>query len=320
MSQIASIIIGRNEGDRLKACLASIPEGHGAVVYVDSGSTDGSVVYAKAAGAHVVELDTSIPFTAARARNAGVAAISGEHEYLQFVDGDCILAPGWMQAASNFLDSHHRAGVVCGRRREKFPEASVYNRLCDHEWNTPVGQTKACGGDAMMRTKAFAEVDGFNPDLIAGEEPDICVRLRAAGWTIWRLDAEMTLHDAAMYRFSQFWKRSKRSGYAFAEGAARHGAPPERHWVTETRRALVWGGGLPLVIFAASLMVWPWGLGLALIYPTQVLRLALREGGSKFAWQKSVLLLVGKTPEALGVLSYWMGHLSAKRRGIIEYK
>lgn len=323
-ARIAIILIGRNEGDRLKACLASLPRGLGEIVYVDSGSTDGSVVAAEAAGAQVVNLDTSVPFTAARARNAGVAALSEAHDYLQFLDGDCALDPDWVGTAAAFLEQTPEAAVVCGRRRERFPEASVYNRMCDVEWDTPVGQALACGGDALMRAEAFAAVGGFDARLIAGEEPELCVRLRGAGWQIWRLEAEMTLHDAAMTRFAQFWKRARRAGHAFAEGAAMHGAPPERHGIAQTRRALIWGLGLPVVLVLAALVLWPllgpWALALLAIYPAQVARLALREGGTRFDWQRAFLLTVGKFAEARGVLEY---HIN-KRRGrggrLIEYK
>ncbi|WP_420339116.1 glycosyltransferase [Roseibium sp.] len=318
--RVATILIGRNEGERLLACLGSIPAGFGEVVYVDSGSTDDSIEAAKASGAHVVELDTNIPFTAARARNAGVAALQNPHEYLQFVDGDCALDPDWMQTAVKFLNEHPEAAVVCGRRRERFPEASVYNAMCDVEWDTPIGQTKTTGGDAMMRASAFVAVGGFNPGLIAGEEPELCVRLRALGWQVWRLDAEMTLHDAAMTRFSQYWSRSRRGGYAFAEGAVLHGRGAERHGVAGMLRALIWGVGIPALIVAAALLIGQWSFYLALVYPAQLVRLALREGGSGFAWKRAFLLTIGKFAEAAGVLEYHVNRIRGKQRNLIEYK
>jgi GT2 family glycosyltransferase len=266
--RLGAVIIGRNEGARLVACLASFPSDVKPLVYVDSGSTDGSVAVALAAGAEVVALDMTVPFTAARARNAGLQRLMecGAPGLVQFIDGDCQLQPGWLDAATAFLDGKPEVGVVCGRRREIRPEASIWNRLCDAEWDTPVGPAKACGGDALMRTQAVQAVGGYDPTLIAGEEPELCVRLRQAGWLIWRIDREMTLHDAAMTRFGQWWQRCRRGGHAFAEGAALHGAPPERHWVAERRRALVWGAMLPSVILA-GLVVTPWAGVLLAAYP-----------------------------------------------------
>ncbi len=314
-ARVAAVLIGRNEGPRLVAALASIPAGVHPVVYVDSGSTDGSVAAAQAAGARVVALDMSLPFTAARARNEGFAALAPDTpDYVQFIDGDCTLAPDWIDTATRFLDATPAAAVACGRRRERFPEASLWNRLCDAEWDTPIGQARACGGDALMRSAAFRAAGGYNPGLIAGEEPELCVRLRAAGWQIWRLDAEMTLHDAAMTRFGQWWKRSRRAGHAFAEGAALHGAPPERHFVAETRRALIWGAALPLAALAGAWLT-PWALLLVLLLPLQALRLAPRLGLARAAF-----LTLGKIPEALGVAEYWFRRARGQRTALIEYK
>jgi GT2 family glycosyltransferase len=320
--RVGVVLIGRNEGARLVDALAAAGAQAGRMVYVDSGSTDGSVAAARSAGAAVVALDLSVPFTAARARNEGLARLlrDGPLDYVQFIDGDCALQPGWIDTARRFLDDRPGAAVAHGRRRERFPEATIYNRLCDWEWDRPPGQARACGGDAMMRVSAFEEVGGFDPGLIAGEEPELCVRLRAAGWEIWCLDAEMTLHDAAMTRFSQFWRRARRAGHAYAEGAAMHGAPPERHGVAGRDRALVWGAGLPLAILLLSL-AHPVFLLAALIYPAQIARIAMIQGPpGREGWLRASFMTIAKFPQAQGVLSYAFDRLRGRKAGLIEYK
>lgn len=315
---IAAVVIGRNEGDRLIACLDALAGQVDRVIYVDSESTDGSQDAARARGADVVALDMDIPFTAARARNAGLSRLMGDGPvpaYVQFLDGDCVLQPGWIGTAGDFLDRHSKAAVACGRLRERFPEVSVYNRLLDAEWNMPVGRTRASGGNAMIRAEALLEVGGYDPGLIAGEEPELCVRLRAAGWEIWRLDAEMALHDAAMTRFGQWWQRTRRGGYAFAQGAAMHGRAPERHYVPQLRRALLWGLALPLVTLL-GLMVSPWALLLLLAWPAQVLRLRRRG----MPWSGALFLTLAKLPEAQGALTYLWRRLTRARARLIEYK
>lgn len=311
---IAAIVIGRNEGLRLIACLDAL-RGLDCVIYVDSGSTDGSVAAAQARGAQVVSLDMELPFTAARARNAGLAVLPEGTGLVQFLDGDCVVQEGWIATAQAFLRGHPDVAVVCGRRREMYPEASVYNGLIDGEWDTPVGEALACGGDALMRVEAVQAVGGYRADLIAGEEPEMCVRLRKAGWRIWRLDAEMTAHDAQITRFSQWWQRSKRAGHAFAEGAALHGAAPERHWVAETRRAIGWGAGSVLLILICIVVFGPIGLLAALIYPLQVFRLSRRGG-----WGWALFSVLGKFAEAQGAASYYMGRLLGRKKRLIEYK
>ena len=311
---VDAVVIGRNEGDRLRACLTSLQGSVRHIVYVDSGSTDGSADMARSLGARVVDLDLSRPFTAARARNAGLAALPPDADLVQLVDGDCEVEPGWIDAARAHLAAHPEIAVVCGRRRERHPGASLYNALADIEWNTPPGEAKACGGDALARVAALRQIGGFRDSLIAGEEPEMCLRLRQAGWRIWRLDAAMTIHDAAMTRFGQWWKRTRRAGHAFAEGAALHGRGPDRHWVAETRRALVWGAGLPLAI-AVGALAWPPLLASVLIYPAQALRLSRRHG---LAW--GAFTTLGKFAEAQGVAEYRIRRALRAGPKLIEYK
>lgn len=312
------VVIGRNEGERLRTCLQAIPFASCAVVYVDSGSTDGSVELARRFGAHTVALDMARPFTAARARNAGVAAlrqVAPDAEFVQFLDGDCELAAHWLATGLAFLLQNPGVAVVSGRLRERDPQRSVFNRLCDWEWDTPVGEALACGGNALMRLAAFRAAGGFRDDLIAGEEPELCVRLRRARWKVYRIPGEMALHDAAMTRFAQWWRRTTRSGHAFAEGAWLHGWAPEHHWVYETLRAIVYGGVLPLVALFGALAT-PWTLLLLLVYPLQMLRLSRGRGGSTRAFY----LVLGRFPEFLGVVRFFATRLARAPAQLIEYK
>jgi GT2 family glycosyltransferase len=322
-----AVVIGRNEGERLRSCLTSLVGWVEPLVYVDSGSTDGSVALAKALGALVVDLDTTVPFTAARARNAGFARLREAAEgveFVQFVDGDCEVVGGWLDRAERELIADPELAVVCGRRRERHPDASLYNRLCDLEWDTPIGYARACGGDALMRVAAVSKVGGYNPDLIAGEEPELCLRLRQAGWRVLRVDAEMTLHDAAITRFRQWWRRTLRSGHAYAEGAARHGHEPERHSVRNVRSIWFWGLGLPITALGLA----PITAGASLLafggYPVLGGRIFLdnrRKGRSAGdSTLHAAACVVGKVPQAFGQLLYWRKRLTGVRGGIIEYK
>ncbi len=318
LQHISIVIIGRNEGQRLVRCLNSATNQIKSVVYVDSGSDDGSQKAALNAGAELVSIESLKPFTAAKARNAGFDYLMQRQHpphYVQFIDGDCELQPEWIKMARTFLDSHSDVAVVCGRRRERFPEASVYNRLIDQEWDTPVGEAKSCGGDALMRAAAVQQVKGFNPDLIAGEEPELCLRMRALNWKIWRLDAEATLHDAEILHFWQWWKRNKRAGFAFAEGTAMHGAKPERHGVKQTISALFWAVFLPFIALMGALIT-PWSILLLLAWPLQIVRLALRDSD----WARAFYLTLGKLPEAVGAISYGWTRLRGMKATLIEYK
>jgi GT2 family glycosyltransferase len=324
-ARIGVVAIGRNEGERLRRCLESVRGLADHVVYVDSGSSDGSVALGRALGVSVVELDLSGPFTASRARNEGFRRlIELQHnlDYVFFVDGDCEVVDGWLDKATRFLNEHLDLAIVWGFRRERFPEKSVYNMLCDLEWRGyPTGDVKACGGDALIRVEAFQQVKGYRPELICGEEPEMCVRLRQAGWRIWRLTDNMTLHDVAMYRFGQWWQRSLRAGYGFAQGVALHGGPPELFGVLESWRAWLWGLLIPLVAVVLGFAVGWWSLLLLLAYPLQFVRLVLG-GDQSFhenCWRSGALLL-SKFPEVLGQMKYLADRFRRVQSGLIEYK
>lgn len=321
-SDYGVVVIGKNEGERLKSCLLSIPKSV-PVVYVDSGSSDGSQAWVGSIGIEVLSLDMAQPFTAARARNAGFVRLRqvSSAEFVQFVDGDCELAADWANSAISFLRQDSSIWAVFGRRRERHPNRSIYNYLCDLEWDVPVGESRSFGGDVMIRSSAIEAVGGYRADLIAGEEPELCVRLRALGARFWRLDKEMTLHDAAIYRFPQWWKRTVRSGYAFAEGASIHGGAPERHWVWETRRATIWGALLPATCLILTIVYFPWGALGWLIYPLQLTRRMTKISGSIRRRSSLALFeLLARFAEAFGRIKFITDRLLRRSRGAIDYK
>lgn len=329
---VAIIAIGRNEGERLKACLRSLP-GEARIVYVDSGSTDGSIAFARSMDVDVVELDMTRPFTAARARNAGldhIIATGGQPEFVQMIDGDCAIDPAWIGTACAALRADDTLAVVFGRRREKAPDRSIYNRMCDDEWDVPVGDVLSCGGDALFRFAPLHAAGGYDPDLIAGEEPELCARLRASGHHIRRIDAEMTAHDAAMSRFSQYWRRAKRSGHAFAELAWRRPGLPDPLWAQRVKSISFWAAALPLaflLVLALGFVLpqsWYAAALIALVYPLQIARMAWRKRQSgadlAFSLKYAALLMIGKFAEFQGVRLFHWRRLRGHTARLIEYK
>lgn len=321
------VVIGRNEGERLKACLRSVHSDVVSVVYVDSGSTDGSAEAARALGADVVNLDMSIPFTAARGRNAGFARLAEstpDVRFVQFVDGDCEVLPGWLEAGVAKLTADPKVVALCGRIHERHPERSVYNALCNLEWDTPTGVVNFCGGNAMLRAEAFRAVGGFNPALIAGEEPDLCQRLRAAGGIIMKLPVDMVLHDADLLRYAQWWKRSVRWGYAAAQLAhLHHQSSDSPHTWRTTVNSAFWSVGLPVATMAA-LRVSPLASVALAAYPARILRLyanELRRGRPhQLALAHALLNTADKYSELVGSLRYGADIVIGRRTRIIEHK
>jgi glycosyltransferase involved in cell wall biosynthesis len=324
-TDVGVVVIGRNEGERLQRCLRSLLDRADRLVYVDSGSSDGSVAMARTLGVEVVELDGTRPFSAARARNSGfekLLQLRPDINQVFFVDGDCEVAHGWIDEAARFLQSRPDVAVVWGRRRERYPERSVYNLLCDIEWNSaPLGETLACGGDAVMRAAAVKAAHGYREDLICGEEPELCARLRSAGWLVWHLDRDMTVHDAAMYRFGQWWRRTVRVGYGYAMFVRLESVRDDRQWVYRWRRAWIWGCWAPAAILALTLAFGWTALVLAAVYPGQLVRLALQgKSSARENWARAAAMVLGKFPEMQGQLKFLVEKSRGLRSGIIEYK
>jgi len=299
-SGVGIVVVGRNEGERLRLCLVALSDQLTQTVYVDSGSNDGSLELARSMGAKALALDPSRPFTAARARNEGfkrlLEAWPGT-EFVQFVDGDSMVRPGWLERAAEFLRDNPKVAVVCGRLRERNPDASVYNRLCDIEWDQPIGVVETSGGIAMVRAEAFTGAGGFAENLIAGEEPDLCFRMRQRGWVIQRMPYEMALHDAAMFRFRQWWQRSKRSGFADAEAYKRRG-DFDRRLRRRVLSNLFWGSPLG----------WP-------LWPLLWVRM-FRRAGALYAAH----IVLGKVPNLLGQIGYFNTQYRGLNPSLIEHK
>lgn len=328
LRKLGLVLIGRNEGERLRICLESIPEAVGAVVYVDSGSSDGSVELAESHGVSVVKLDMARPFTAARARNEGFAhlvELGDSLEVVQFVDGDCGVVEGWLEKATVLLATHRDWLAVCGWRRERFPENSIYNRWCDLEWTqAPIGDVDGLGfgGDVMIRIDAFREVGGYDADLIAGEDPELSARLGTLEGRIVRVDEAMTLHDADIRTVGQWWSRSLRAGHAYAEVSARHAEAGV--FRRNMRSVVLWGAALPLIAIAGLLTFGAAFAFVVALYLLQIVRIARGLDPARFLLTHRLLwgvsCMVSQAPKLVGLLTYLRNRRTGATQEIIEYK
>jgi len=326
---IGFVSIGRNEGERLKVGLRAIQTlcPNSPVVYVDSGSDDDSVGFAQSCGITTVELDMSIPFTAARARNAGFEKLINDHpnlEFVQFFDGDCELQPGWVEAAIEKLKENDENGIVSGRRAERYPHASLYNKLIDIEWNTPVGETLAVLGDMCVKTEVFQSIKGFDPSIIAAEDDDFCLRARRAGYKIFRINHLMSHHDANMMDLSQWYKRAKRAGHGYTNIFHLHGMGPDKYFRGAIKRVLFWGALVPIT-FVVFLFVKPViALIILLAYVAFMGRTALSRVKQGQSLESSIaygfLLYTGKIAEMFGLIHYVKNYSLSRKHELIEYK
>lgn len=327
---VSVVVIGRNEGDRLVRCLASVnamrqPAGGVEKIYVDSASTDGSCERAAAMGVRVVRIAPARPCAAA-ARNAGWRAARGR--LVLFLDGDTVLDPDFVVGSMPAFDDP-KVAIAWGHRREIAPRASIYQRVLDLDWVYRPGRTAYCGGDALVRRDVLVATGGFDDALIAGEEPDLCRRIRARGWEIEHLDRPMTLHDLAMTRWNQYWRRAQRAGHAYAEVAERSSGSATPLWGdvarANERHVAVLAGILVTGLAAALALRSPLPLAAALAALAGLcVRTALRE-----SWKTNdpvTLLLYGmhshlqQIPILAGQVAYRRDRRRGRERGLIDYK
>ncbi|TWT85920.1 hypothetical protein Pla123a_07270 [Posidoniimonas polymericola] len=251
-------------------------------------------------------------------------------ELLQFVDGDCELNPTWLEVGASFLAQHPEIVAVSGRRRECRPQQSLYNRFIDREWDSPIGEALSTGGDFLVRAAAYVQAGGFDPSVPAGEEPELCGRLRANGGKVWRLDHEMTLHDANMNSFSEWWRRQRRAGYGALDVERRFRLNLFTPWL---KSAVFWNVVAPIALLtaagvgfivagplAASMVLIAGGVGLLL----QVFRLAWKDKRRGSDWRSGfeygILTMLSKLPIFLGILQGLGVWLRGSQSRLMEYK
>ncbi|MCI0669145.1 MAG: glycosyltransferase [Myxococcaceae bacterium] len=319
--RLGVVVIGRNEGERLMSALASIGPIASAVVYADSASTDGSVeqVREQFPHVHVVVLDTRRPLNPARGRNAGFSEllrVLPGVELVQFLDGDCTLAPGWLDSARRRLEESPDVGIVCGRLRERERQRNRYHRLADMEWAQPPGEVDDLGGIMMIRRELWQSVGGQNADIPAAEERELCRRAIAAGWKALRLPDDMALHDIDMDRFGQWWERMVRMGHSWAQGLWIH--RDSRH-LRQVASLVLWGAVLPAFILGAAMPTVGVSLALLLAYGHLWLRIVAdreargdrRDDARLFA----SAMLTAKLAGAVGVVRFLGVTLPSGRGG-----
>jgi glycosyltransferase involved in cell wall biosynthesis len=327
--RVGVVVIGRNEGERLARAVAAALEQAETVVYVDSNSDDGSRERAAALGASVVHL-TAGPYTPSRGRQEGFEALRRlrpDLPYVQFIDGDCLLAPGWVATARAHLDAHPDVVAVFGRRREERVAESLYSRLMDVDWDHPPGEAPNFGGDALVRCDAVEAAGGWSAATINAEDIDLSFRVRAAtGGRVVRLADEMTRHDVRMSRFAQYWRRAVRAGYGYAEVGWRYRHGPGRMLLKRMASSVLYAVVLPALAVVGGLLWWPLAALVGLVYLRTLARLYARarargaDAGTAAAY--AGLNLVCKAASTWGALLYLRDRLSGgpTRDNLIVYR
>ena len=175
----------------------------------------------------------------------------------------------------------------------------------------------------MIRSRVFQELKGFSPMVIAGEEPELCYRLRQKGWKIHRLDHQMTLHDAAITHFSQWWKRAVRSGHAYAHGYALHGREKERYCLRDLLRIWIWIVVIPIFIVLSVLIFNSAFFFFFVVYFLYIVKITMdincKLNNMKYSFLYATFNLFGKIPQLIGQILFIIKFIFKRKFSIIEY-
>jgi GT2 family glycosyltransferase len=307
---IGIVVIGRNEGEHLNESLTSTQNTNCLVIYADSASEDNSVEIAKELNVETVELDKNFPLNAARGRNAGakrLLELNPNIKFIQFIDGDTILAPGWLPIAQALMQEKQDVAIVAGELKEKNHSQSIYKELSALEWQRDPGITLSCGGNLMIRTDVFSKLGGFNPMIIGGEDTELCYRVRQQGWKIFHSAAPMGIHDTKIYGIKDFWKRCARTGYGYQQISSLYAHAHEKLFLRENISNWIYGGIIPIAALGLAFVTSGWSLILFLIYPILIVRIYFslkNRWGPSLAFAYAVACTIGKFPGFYGACKY----------------
>ena len=196
---ISAIVIGRNEGERLDACMQSIRQAlrflQHEIIYVDSRSGDDSIARAKANGARCYLLEDEHT-TAGLGRFAGAKEAKGE--YLLFLDGDMQLSSGFCEKAMMAMAARDADGCTGIREDLYIKHGEIVGRNENYFGCTGERIVPEFGGALFIKKEALEKAGGWSPDTIACEEAELHARLRAAGCTILEIPTKMITHTDAV--------------------------------------------------------------------------------------------------------------------------
>jgi GT2 family glycosyltransferase len=201
-ASIAVAVVNHNTRDHLRCCLESVlKEGPAQTIVVDTRSSDGSAEMARQEFPSVTvhEVDNR-GYGAA----ANVALESARADYVLLLNADTRLEPGTLEALRDYLGRHPRV-VVAGPRvigeggrveqtARRFPtplelllqESGLHAVLRPWRGTGPSQRVDwLLGAALLLRREAVEEIGGFDESyFMYGEEIDLCLRLRRAGWEI----------------------------------------------------------------------------------------------------------------------------------------
>lgn len=156
------------------------------LIVADNGSTDKTVEIAEAYRGRIANLrviDASDRRGASHARNVGVAAALGSR--IAFCDADDVVAPSWLNAIARALDRHDLVASRFDGERLNSRETLAVRKcpqqegLMSFRYSHFLPTAGACG--MGVRRTLFEALEGFDEQLLNGEDIDFCWRAQLGG-------------------------------------------------------------------------------------------------------------------------------------------
>jgi glycosyltransferase involved in cell wall biosynthesis len=166
------------------------------VIFVDSASTDRSIEVASQFPIQILQLRPNWPLCVAAGRYTGYRHARGE--FVFFIDGDAEADLVWLNKGVQYLRSHPDIGAVAGVLDEEYVTAQGVHvggkkNVFRQDLSASVIPAKALGGIALYRRAAMEKAGPVNPHLPTGEDDELCMRIRNAGWQLARLEGRMAI-------------------------------------------------------------------------------------------------------------------------------
>ncbi len=189
---IAVVIITKNESTNIASCLESLLACKGTrgveIILVDSASTDATTEIASRYPVTIVHLEPSPLLSPSVGRFIGTRYATAR--IIQFLDGDMIMLPGWIEAGISMLQDGNVGGVA-GLLHRSLPGDG--ERAMRRETSESI-EVECFGGAAMYAREALERAGTFNPYMLGEEERELGYRIRKKGYQLRKLPVDMAVH------------------------------------------------------------------------------------------------------------------------------
>lgn len=269
--EVTIVVIGLNEADNLAKTFRAIqqvkyPPNLIEVIYVDSGSTDDSLSIARDyCDKCFVE---NVHPSAGRNRNRGLT--EAKHDIVHFIDGDMAVDSNYLIKAVSILKDKDVQAVV-GQLEEQ--SKGIWNRLAtlvSNDLKRDEGYTDFTSTGATYVRTALLSIDGYDERILRGQEIELGVRFKQAGYKIWSTLQVMGQHNYGNSSLYHYLLRFRANAKSLVQVAVLQG---ENSYFKKARKRLYKSliRFVVLIVVGGCLLIKEYYLAFSLFYLAMVL-------------------------------------------------